>query len=161
MTAEACPFPPWARYLPNMLFVMVGLPGSGKSTYAASNFRHIVSPDQIRMEEFGTAFDDRIEREVWKRARARTREILERGDIVCFDATSLSRKRRRSLLVLAGEAGAPAVAVWTKASRQTAWRRNRQRSHSVPRRSFAQMLLAFEAPKMDEGFAAVLVVDSE
>ena len=161
MAAEACPFAIVPCYLPNMLFVMVGLPGSGKSTYAASNFRHVVSPDQIRLEQFGTAFDKKIEREVWKRGRARTREILERGDIVCFDATSLSRKRRRSLLVLADEAGAPAVAVWTKSSRQTAWRRNLRRPRSVPRRSFAQMLLAFEPPKMDEGFVGVLVVDSE
>ena len=144
-----------------MLFVMVGLPGSGKSSYAAANFRHVVSPDQIRLEEFATEFDSSVERQVWKRARARTREILERGDVACFDATSLSRKRRRSLLVLADEAGAPAVAVWTKASRQTAWRRNQKRPRSVPRRSFAEMVVAFEAPQVDEGFAAVIVVDTD
>lgn len=40
-----------------MLVVMVGIPGSGKTTWAEANFRHIVSPDRIRLEEFGTVFE--------------------------------------------------------------------------------------------------------
>lgn len=138
---------------------MVGLPGSGKSTYAGRNFRTIISPDRIRLEEFDTAFDRSIEKEVWRRARRRAREVLERGDVVCFDATSLSRKRRRRLVFLAREAGVPAVAVWMDVPRSTAWKRNRRRERPVPRRSFAQMVLAFQPPDAeDEGFAAVLRV---
>lgn len=139
-----------------MLVVMVGLPASGKSTYAERNFRVVISPDRIRREEFGTDFDRSIEREVWRRARRRTGERLERGDVVCFDATSLSRKRRRRLVFLARRAGAPAVAVWMDVSRSVAWRRNRQRERPVPRRSFAEMILAFDPPDEDEGFAAVI-----
>lgn len=139
-----------------MLVVMVGLPASGKTTYARRNFRTVVSPDRIRMEEFGTVFDATIEREVWRRARRRTREGLEAGDVVCFDATSLSRKRRRRLVFLARQAGVPAVAVWMDVSRSEAWKRNRQRERPVPRRSFAEMVVAFEQPGEGEGFAAVI-----
>lgn len=141
---------------------MVGLPGSGKSTYAEQNFRTIVSPDRIRLEEFDTPFDRSIEREVWRRARRRTREALEEDRVVCFDATSLSRKRRRRLVFLAREADVPAVAVWMDVPRSTAWRRNRERERRVPRRSFAEMVLAFQPPDAeDEGLAAVIRIAAD
>lgn len=138
---------------------MVGLPASGKTSWAERNLRTIISPDRIRMEEFGTEFDASIEDQVWRRARQRTRRKLEQGDVVCFDATSLSRKRRRRLIALARSADVPAVAVWMDMPRHVAWRRNRERERSVPRRSFAEMVVAFEPPTEDEGFAAVIRID--
>ncbi|MDX1673281.1 MAG: AAA family ATPase [Longimicrobiales bacterium] len=142
-----------------MLVVMIGLPASGKTTWAERNFRTLVSPDRIRLEEFGTEFDEAIEDDVWSLAYGRTREALEADDVVCFDATSLSRTRRRRLLAIARDAGAPAIAVWMDTPRHVAWRRNRERDRSVPRGSFAEMVVAFEPPSEDEGFAAVVRIE--
>lgn len=141
-----------------MLIVMVGLPGSGKSTYAESNFRHIVSPDRIRMDEFGVEFDPEIEPEVWDLAFARVRERLARRDVVCFDATSVSRRRRAALLDLAAVAGAPAVAVWVRTAPEEAWRRNQERGRTVPLEAFENLVAAFQPPTPEEGFAAVVEV---
>ena len=142
-----------------MLVVMVGLPASGKTGWAERNFRTIVSPDRIRIEEFGTRFDESIEDEVWTRAHRRTRQELASGDVVCFDATSLTRHRRRELLAIAHDVDVPAVAVWMDTPRHVAWRRNREREQSVPRHSFAEMVVAFEPPSEDEGFAAVIRIE--
>ena len=142
-----------------MLVVMVGLPASGKTGWAERNFRTIVSPDRIRIEEFGTRFDESIEDDVWTRAHRRTRQGLEAGDVVCFDATSLTRHRRRDLLAIAHDVGVPAVAVWMDTPRHVAWRRNRERDRSVPRHSFAEMVVAFEPPSEEEGFAAVVRIE--
>lgn len=144
-----------------MLLVTVGLPGSGKSTWAHENVRHIVSPDRIRLEEFGVVFDADVEEAVWRRAREATRALLLEGKLVCFDATSVSRRRRRSLVVLAREAGAPTVAVWLRVSDEVAWLRNVGRERPVPLGSFLDLARAFEPPSMEEGFAAVLEVGGE
>lgn len=139
-----------------MLVVLVGLPGSGKTRYAEANFRTIIAPDRIRLEEFGVRFDRRYEPLVWRRAYARVREGLAAGGVVCFDATSVTRQRRRPLLRLAAEAGVPAIAVWFRTPPELAWRRNRDRPDAVPRSAFRGMAEAFQPPAVDEGFAAVL-----
>lgn len=46
--------------------------------------------------------------------------------------------------------------MWMNVSRQEAWRWNLARERPVPRRSFAQMVLAFEPPQEEEGLAAVI-----
>jgi predicted kinase len=141
-----------------VLVVMVGLPASGKSTYAAANFRHVVSPDALRLELSGRAFDRRVEEDVWAIAFDRLAELLEDGAIACFDATSLTRHRRRKLVALARRAGAPAVAIYVAIPPEIAWARNSARPRPVPERSFEQMVEALEPPSQEEGFAAVHVV---
>jgi predicted kinase len=142
-----------------VLVVMVGLPGSGKSTYARTNFRNIVSPDRIRLEQFGTAFDPDIEQEVWDGAFGEARRLLGAGAVVCFDATSVSRRRRFRLVHLARELGAPAVVVWVRVEPEVAWGRNAARERPVPREAFDRLVQAFEPPSAEEeGFLAVVEI---
>ena len=141
-----------------MLVVMVGVPGSGKSTWARANFRHIVSPDEIRLREFGVRFDPKIEAKVWRRAYTRVAEHLARGDVVCFDATSATRRRRKRLVELAREAGRPAVAICMDTPTDVAWQRNAAREAKVPWPAFQQLVRALKPPAEEEGFAAVIVL---
>lgn len=137
---------------------MVGLPGSGKTTYAEANFRTIVSPDRIRWERYRTRFDRRVEPAVWRIAHARTRSALTAGRVVCFDATSLTRRRRRPLLACASAAGRPAVAFWVRVDPAAAWARNVARPERVPHVAFRQMVRALQPPSTAEGFAAVVEI---
>jgi predicted kinase len=144
-----------------MLVVMVGLPGSGKSTWAAENFRHIVSPDRIRLDELGLAFDRAGEKRVRSLARTRVREHLADGRVVCFDATSVTRKRRAVLGRMAEGAGVPAIAVWMRVPEEVAWERNLSRERPVPQASFEQLAEAFQPPTTAEGFDAVVVISPD
>ena len=87
-----------------MLIVMVGLPGSGKSSVAkqlaeVNKDIVIVSSDAIREEFYGDANDqshnDKVFRIVNKRLKE---ELLNNNKKVILDATNISKKRRKALL---------------------------------------------------------------
>lgn len=83
--------------------MMVGLPASGKSTIAMElmegrNDIVYLSSDELRKELLGSAGDQSGNTEVFEEMRNRTRQALKDGKHVIYDATNISRKRRRGLL---------------------------------------------------------------
>lgn len=77
------------------LIVMVGLPYSGKSTWARKTGLPIVCPDAIREAMHGQRFFGPAEPLVWATARLMVRSLFMAGHTeVILDATSVTRKRR-------------------------------------------------------------------
>jgi len=78
-----------------ILICTVGLPRSGKTTWARSQGYPIVSPDAIRLAIHGQRFLNRAEPLVWAIAKYMVRALFLAGhDRVILDATSNTRKRR-------------------------------------------------------------------
>lgn len=118
-------------------FVMVGAPGSGKSTYASklaeTENAVIVSGDDIREELYGSAekvgnwveIHDEIERQV--------ADAVERGKNVILDGTHYKSVYRTDALNLLWSYGFERVeAVVLDASLATCLARNFQRERNVP-----------------------------
>lgn len=82
--------------------MMVGLPASGKSTFAKElaeqNGAIICSSDEIRREIFGDENCQDDNTRVFKILHNRIKENLKNGNNVIYDATNLSEKRRRAFL---------------------------------------------------------------
>lgn len=82
--------------------MMVGLPGSGKSTYAkelADEMRAVIcSSDAIREELCGDENSQDKNEEVFKILHSRIKECLRKGVNVIYDATNINSKRRRVFL---------------------------------------------------------------
>lgn len=77
------------------LVAMVGLPRSGKSTWARRAGHPIVSPDAIRLALHGQRFIAETEPFVWAIAKAMVRALFLAGhSAVILDATNNTRKRR-------------------------------------------------------------------
>lgn len=77
------------------LILTVGLPRSGKSTWARSTGYPIVNPDSIRMALHGNAFLEQAEPFVWAIAYSMARALFLAGhDHVVVDATNVTRARR-------------------------------------------------------------------
>lgn len=148
---------------PAGLYLLMGPPGSGKST-----FRHawwtarVLSPDDLRLAMLGTAFDLRREGVVWMRTRQQAERLLQQEQAVLLDATLVSRSLRRPWVQLAKGTGHPvwALACWdpdvTPAAVLLA--RNRARETPVPEARALAMIKAWQPPAPAEGFAGVWTV---
>jgi predicted kinase len=80
---------------PHILICAVGLPRSGKTTWARSQSYPIVNPDSIRLAIHGQRFVGRAEPFVWAVAKAMVRSLFLAGhQIVILDATGNTKARR-------------------------------------------------------------------
>jgi predicted kinase len=77
------------------LIMTIGLPRSGKSTWARKQGFPIVNPDSIRLALYGKPFILEAEKMVWSIAEYMTKALFLAGhDTVILDATNLTKKRR-------------------------------------------------------------------
>lgn len=78
-----------------ILVCTVGLPRSGKSTWARAQAYPIVNPDSIRLAIHGQQFIASAEPFVWATAKAMVKALFLAGHkTVILDACNVSRKRR-------------------------------------------------------------------
>lgn len=83
--------------------MLIGLPGSGKSTWAEKYLTNsgntvIISSDKIRKELFGDENSQEDNTRVFHEMEIRTLDYLNKGVYVIYDATNVVRKRRKALL---------------------------------------------------------------
>lgn len=91
------------------LTVLVGLPRSGKSTYAkqlrARTGAVIVNPDTVRLALHGKKFEPLAEDTVWANVRLMVRSLLMLDHDVIADATNVTAIRRKEWTPPAGLCG--------------------------------------------------------
>jgi len=153
--------------LKNSFTMLVGLPGSGKSTIA-NNLKTtntvIVSSDEIRKELFG---DESIQKDpdtVFNLMLKRTIDNLNNGIDVIYDATNLNRKKRINLLKelnkrVKNEFVKSVFVIY--ASVNECLRRNSERSRTVPDYVIDRLLKTFDIPIYGEGWDKVDLIYSE
>ena len=77
------------------LILTVGLPRSGKSTWAMKTGFPVVNPDSIRLAVHGQPFIPEAEPLVWVTAKMMVRALFLAGhETVVLDATNLTEARR-------------------------------------------------------------------
>ena len=79
---------------PNLILT-VGIPGSGKSTWARRSGYPVVNPDSIRLAIHGQVFLAKAEPLVWSIARVMVMSLFGAGHkVVILDATNTTDRRR-------------------------------------------------------------------
>lgn len=138
--------------------IMVGFPGSGKSTYAKKAAGKRFSADDLRLE-LGLDPGDRSVFEILDRQFS---EAIRNNEDVIYDATSLRKDNREKLIRLAKESNRDAVvtAVFFDTPLDVCKRRNAKREGvaRVPDFVYDRMMRTFAPPTLDEGFSEVIVI---
>jgi protein phosphatase len=149
---------------PSSLVVLVGVSGSGKSTFAATRFRptEILSSDAFRAMVADDEADQGATRAAFELLHLAARRRLERGRLTVIDATSLTRSARSSLVAVARSTSRPAVAIVLDPPLAVCLERNAARpgrtvDGSVVRRQHDALrrALAADDDLASEGFARV------
>jgi len=144
---------------PQRIVVLVGLPGSGKSTYLEKLGASAISSDYIRWLLVDDMTDQSIHSAVFATARYLLRKRLQLHRSVSYiDATNLTRKDRRAYIKLAELWGARAEAVFFDVPLEKCKARNRGRARVVPEEAMDLMAAKLEPPTIEEGFAGVTLI---
>ena len=143
------------------LILLVGIPGSGKTTYAEKYIEEnpntvYLSSDKIRKELWGDEATQGDNNEVFSLMQSRAITALNNGQSVVYDATNVTRKDRSYIITLCPKfAKIECHIIW--APIETCIERDAARERTVGKEVIDRMLKRFQAPYYDEGIDEIIV----
>jgi len=151
-------------------YMMIGVPGSGKSTYAKNLIKYVndidkkqnivcISRDEIRfslLKEEDAYFSK--ENQVYKIFIQKIRENLKAGNDVIIDATHMTWGSRHKMFKnLANIENLKIIGIWMNIPFSKCYKNNNKREGlaKVPEDTLKNMIKHFEKPEIKEGFTEI------
>lgn len=162
--SQPAPVPQTGLGRPARLYVLTGIPGSGKSTYARTHLGCCVrvSLDDLRMMMSGRDYQPDYEPIVAEAGKAVLEAVLaqasRRGYDVVMDATNVTRAWRADAIERARRHGVEPYSVFVDVPFEVAQQRNAERNRVVPEDVLLRFYSRLEPPRADEGFVEVIRV---
>jgi len=143
------------------LFVTIGIPASGKSTWISRRrSATVISPDEIRKELYDDYQKGISSPAVWNEAYSRLEKCLKEKNECIFDATNTIPSHRAPIIKRGKEAGANVIAVFFPIDVRFAIYRNskrRPREKRVPNHVIHHYHDMLVPPTKNEGFDSIVV----
>jgi predicted kinase len=158
---------------PIPLLLLIGLPGSGKSTWAAQWVAHypdsrVISTDEIRSRLYGDPAIQGNWRQIWREVERQMQQVVAeifqgRLQVAIYDATHTVRRQRREAIGLARQVGFTDITgVWLDTPLALCLERNQQRDRQVPEAVILHMhrCLQDAPPAIDDGCDQITIIQS-
>lgn len=144
----------------NTLYILIGAPGSGKSTWARENAARfgaaVVGSDDVRNDFHANGQNPLDGDAVFAEVERRARHLLCAGRSVILDATHYRRRYRTYALGVARDLGARRVAIWFDVPLAECLNRNARRlgtafgGEPVPSQVIRDIFEHLQPPRPDE-----------
>ena len=138
------------------LFMTIGLPGSGKSTYAKKLAEEtnavILSSDSLREKLYGDINDQEHNAEVFAELHRRCKELLSKQVNIIYDATNINLRKRLSFLRELDGIDCYKKAIVFATPYELCLENNLKRDRHVPEEVIKRMRENFHFPLYGEGF---------
>ena len=139
------------------MVMTVGLPGSGKTTWASAQEGYeVFSSDAIR-QELGDVNDQTQNDKVFRILHKRIKEALEDGKDCIYDATNVTAKNRRAFLSYINDTHCKKTARIFVRSFDTIREQNESRGRTIPPEAIKKMLYRWQTPIVQEGFDEIVL----
>ena len=136
-----------------ILYLIVGLPRSGKSTWIRNNKDRlnatVIENDWIRANILHANNCKSTEPALWMITDATMRILLSQGKNVILDGVNLTRFTRKFFIDAARECNAEVVCVWVDTSAEECKRRNIS-DYKLPEEIINKMRCSLDEPTLDE-----------
>jgi len=147
----------------NRLVILVGIPGSGKTTLAQKLIGRgyeCLNADSIRKELYGSEAEQGEPQKVFTIFFERLEEVLKRNADVVIDNTNLNFKHRKPILERAAKAGYKDIQLWLlDVPLDVCLERNKARERTVSEDIVANMFIELSRsgrPKKNEGKLVII-----
>ena len=138
--------------------MMVGLPGSGKSTWAEKQGMNVFSSDTMREEYYGDASFQGENNLIFELLHKKIIKSLKVGNDSIFDATNLNSKQRRHFLSKIADLDVEKIAIVVATPFEQCVENDKLRKRHVPESIIFQMQTKFQIPMLQEGFDKIDIV---
>lgn len=136
----------------------MGIPGSGKSTYAKKHLPNVISSDELRKELLGDEEDQDNNDLIFTTLYSRVEKGLKEGLDMTIDATNISAKGRKALIERFRKFASRFVAYYFATDYRISRKRNWLRDRTVPKSAMRRMRLNLQVPTYSEGWDEIVVI---
>lgn len=138
-------------------YMMVGIPGSGKSKIAEELGVKVYASDKLREELWGSEETQGDNNELFTELYRRIKESLKNGESCVLDATNLNSSKRTHFLKEIENIDCEKICIIVATDLNVCLARNRERERHVPYEVIKRMYFNIEIPQYREGWDKIIV----
>lgn len=142
-------------------YMLVGLPGSGKSTIAKSlaleKDTKIFSSDELRKELWGNENTQGDNNELFNELHNRIIKSLKSNENCVYDATNINSKKRTQFLNTIKDIDCKKICIIVATDINVCLQRNNSRERKAPYEVIKKMYTSFQTPQYREGWDNITI----